>query len=147
MNDPGIINDFRGPFRWLSNFEMCPVMFEGDIFPSSEHAYQAAKCTNRPDRGIFTLGTCAEARKRGNNVPLRYGWDEMRLWVMETILRDKFTRNPQLGKKLILTGRIWLAERNTWGDCFWGIYNGAGSNHLGELLMLIRNDLQAIAMP
>jgi len=38
-----MIDDFRGPYRWLSNFEPSPVEFDGVIYPTVEHAYQAAK--------------------------------------------------------------------------------------------------------
>jgi len=37
------IVDFRGPYRWLSNFHLAEVYFEGHFYRSSEHAYQAAK--------------------------------------------------------------------------------------------------------
>jgi predicted NAD-dependent protein-ADP-ribosyltransferase YbiA (DUF1768 family) len=34
-----------------------------------------------------------------------------------------------------------LIEENTWGDTFWGICKGQGENHLGRLLMQIRDEL------
>ena len=37
------IKGFFGDYRWMSNFHQCPVMWNGKIFPSSEHAYQYAK--------------------------------------------------------------------------------------------------------
>lgn len=37
------IDKFEGEYRFLSNFYPQPVIFEGMLFPSVEHAYQAAK--------------------------------------------------------------------------------------------------------
>ena len=37
------INDFRGPYRWLSNFHEVEVLLDGETYASTEHAYQAAK--------------------------------------------------------------------------------------------------------
>ena len=34
-----------------------------------------------------------------------------------------------------------LVEDNWWGDKFWGVCNGEGENHLGKLLMKIRDEL------
>ena len=39
-----MIEQFQGDFRWLSNFAPVNVNFNGVIFPSTENAYQAAKC-------------------------------------------------------------------------------------------------------
>ena len=38
-----VINRFDGEFAFLSNFWECEVEFDGIVFPSVEHAYQAAK--------------------------------------------------------------------------------------------------------
>ena len=37
------IKGFFGEYRWLSNFHICRVWFEGLCYPSSENAFQAAK--------------------------------------------------------------------------------------------------------
>lgn len=146
-----VIHDFRGPYKWLSNFEECIVMFEGQLYPSSEHAFQAAKLISHPDRMPFMCGgglSCREAKNYGNKIALRPGWNEMRSWVMYTILLDKFTRNAYtLGKKLIATGNAELIEGNPWGDTYWGVCNGVGENRLGNILMEIRGFLQGVASP
>ena len=52
------INRFRGEFFFLSSFFPCRqgVEFEGDLYPTSEHAYQAGKIEDRDRRDSFTLG-------------------------------------------------------------------------------------------
>ena len=37
-----------------------------------------------------------------------------------------------------------LVEDNAWGDTFWGRCNGIGKNHLGKILMVIREELRSL---
>lgn len=64
------------------------------------------------------------------------------LSVMETLVREKFTRHPALAAQLLATGDLELVERNHWRDTFWGICDGRGENHLGRILMKVRTELQ-----
>ena len=63
---------------------------------------------------------------------------------MEEIVRAKFVQNPYLMKKLLDTGELLLIEGNTWKDIFWGvdINSGEGKNHLGKILMNVREELR-----
>lgn len=138
-----MIDSFRGPTRWLSNFEVCDVMYNGCIYPSSEHAYQAAKTFDHDERvAILRAPTPSQAKKLGQKVTLRSDWTpETRIRVMLEILTDKFTRNQYLKEKLIATGEEDLIEGNNWGDKFWGVCDGVGENNLGKVLMHIRSNL------
>jgi hypothetical protein len=60
---------------------------------------------------------------------------------MGEIVRAKFEQNPNLAEKLLSTQDAYLEEGNTWGDRTWGTVNGAGANHLGRILMEIRNEM------
>lgn len=176
MIEDGPIIDFRGPYRWLSNFHLAEVYFEGHFYRSSEHAYQAAKASAgrshlfpmptqagldacNATRAMFRdpqptgefdangheirrVLSCPEARRLGGRIFIRYDWEEVKLGVMETILRDKFTRHADLQALLLGTGDRDLVEGNTWGDRFWGVCGGVGENHLGRLLMQIRAELR-----
>lgn len=149
-----MINDFRGQYRWLSNYHLAPVMYEGVLYPSSEHAYQAAKSLDPEIRLQFTgtYFTCNEARKFGQTVPLRDGWDQMKYQVMQTILMDKFTRHADLKELLLATGQEHLEEGNNHGDRFFGTCprldscgvgeSPTGQNNLGKILMWIRAQLR-----
>jgi predicted NAD-dependent protein-ADP-ribosyltransferase YbiA (DUF1768 family) len=68
----------------------------------------------------------------------------MKLPVMEHLLRQKFFTGSELAAKLVQTGDAILMEGNNWGDSFWGVCAGVGSNHLGRLLMLIRKELRFV---
>ena len=135
------IEAFVGSYRWLSNFWLVDIEYEGVIYPSVEHAYMAAKTRNVAER--YRIAMCAtpgEAKRMGGKVTLREGWDGMRLIVMEHLLRKKFS-HPELRAKLIATDPYQLTEGNHWGDKFWGVCRGEGENHLGRLLMKIRGEI------
>jgi ribA/ribD-fused uncharacterized protein len=116
-------------------------------FPSSEHAFMSFK-----NDDLSYIETCANPAKQpaeikalGRTIELVPNWDEIKVSVMEKVLRAKFTQNTQLGQRLLFTGDRELVEGNTWNDKFWGVCNGEGENHLGKLLMKIRSELRATA--
>lgn len=135
------ILNFDGQYRYLSNFYMAPAAFEGVVYPSSEQAYQAAKFPAQ-SRDIFCRGTPGIAKKLGRMPGMRADWDTVKVNVMRAIVRDKFTRNADLGRLLVSTGDVHLIEGNWWNDTFWGVCKGRGQNWLGQILMEIRTELQ-----
>lgn len=136
------IDEFKGDFRFLSNFSPVEVKYDGNVYKSVEHAYQAAKTLDDNIRKtIREAETAGKAKKIGKNIPLREDWNDVKIDIMESLLREKFSK--QLFKQLLKnTGDAELIEGNTWGDEFWGVYNNYGHNHLGKLLMKIRNELK-----
>lgn len=139
---PRKINEFQGKYRFLSNFWPARVHYEGKVYASVEAAYQAAKCSDPKDRVQFqNLSDPFQAKKLGKKVALRRDWDGIKLSLMETLLREKFSI-PELAQLLLDTGDALLEEGNTWGDTYWGICRGQGKNHLGKLLMKIRDELR-----
>ena len=143
VEDDRIIAGFFGDWRWLSNFWPATVTFDGVDYSTVEHAYQAAKTSDLAWRQrIRSACTPWRAKRLGRQVPLRDGWDQIKLSVMETLVRQKFERNSELGKKLTATYPSELQELNNWGDHFYGICNGTGENHLGKILMKVRSELR-----
>ena len=133
---------FFGPYRFLSNFEMAPVDYNGLVYPSNENAYQAAKVLDRKEQLAFLSLTPNEAKKAGQKVLLRLDWEDIKLGIMEQINTDKFTRNQEIRQRLLDTGTAYLEETNWWNDTFWGVCSGRGTNHLGQILMHIRATLK-----
>ena len=147
------IDSFGGSYNFLSNFYPSIVTLDEDKtlfgesfnYPTVEHAFQAAKALDKTNR-LFVLGSRSpgEAKKRGGKVnPLRDGWDQYRLQVMEELLKKKF-QDKVLAQKLLDTGNAKLVEGNTWGDRYWGVCRGQGQNHLGILLMKIRDEIRLL---
>ena len=139
----GVIDRFVGDYWFLSNFYPSPVTFNGVVYPTVEHAYQAAKTLDPAERErIRICETPGQAKRLGRRVKLRSDWESIKIDVMATLVREKF-RDPQLAKKLLDTGDCKLIEGNDWGDRIWGMVNGTGKNYLGRILMAIRADLKA----
>lgn len=133
-----VIDSFRGEYRFLSNFYACPIVYEGDLYPSLEHAFQAAKTTDPDERRVVrTATTAGNAKRAGRKVTKRDDWDDVRVSVMRELLLQKFS-DPQLRQRLQSTGNAELIEGNDWGDVFWGVCRGRGENWLGRLLMEVR---------
>lgn len=135
------IDSFSKEYRFLSNFWPCEVLLDGDLYTSTEHAFQAAKTLDLVERQ--TIRECrlaSDAKKLGRTVTLRDDWEYAKDKIMLGLLRQKF-RNPDLHAKLLATGNATLIEGNTWNDTYWGVCNGQGLNKLGLALMLVRSEL------
>lgn len=140
---------FRESLAFCSNMHLAPVFG----YPSTEHAYVAAKTLDRSLRARIRREPSPHRAKQMGNPKrkeciihsVRPDWNEVKLQVMETLLREKFTRHPELTRLLLRTGTLELVERNSWHDTFWGVCNGRGENHLGRLLMKIRTELASLA--
>lgn len=137
-----MIEDFAGENRFLSNFYSAEVEYEGLTYKSVEHAYQAAKTQDPSERKkIREAETANKAKKLGGKLPKPEGWHNVSLGIMEDLVRQKFTKHPELKEKLLATGTEELVEGNWWGDEFWGVCKGKGLNHLGKILMKVRKEL------
>lgn len=137
------ITAFEGEYRWLSNFHPAIVYVDGRAYPTVEHAYQASKSLHSADRELIRNTPKAGTAKRlGAKIELRRDWEKIKLVVMEDLVRQKFTRYSDLRNKLLATGQKPLLEGNFWHDTFWGVYRGRGENHLGKIIMKVRDELQ-----
>jgi ribA/ribD-fused uncharacterized protein len=139
--DRSAIDKFDDEYRFLSNFYSCRVIYGGIEYPSSEHAFQAAKSIDLSTRlTVRDLPTASQAKRYGRHkIKLRDDWDELKIDIMRHIVFLKFVQNIDLRDKLIQTSPRELIEGNDWGDTFWGTVNGVGENWLGKILMDIRS--------
>jgi ribA/ribD-fused uncharacterized protein len=144
------IRHFRGRYEFLSNFDPVNIEFEGDTYPSVEHAYQAAKTLDPQKRAkIRAAYSPGLAKKMGRSLKLREGWNEMRVEIMRELLADKFSYSD-LAERLLETGDAELVFENGFGEAYWGVYEppvgeSFGQNMLGKLLMEIRKGLQPLS--
>lgn len=133
-------------YRPLSNLHKLVEPIQDVEYPdiyywSVEHAYVAAKTSLREERiriadliGQNNSYYGMVALKAGRKLLLRADWDEIKLGVMEYYLRQKF-KQQVFADHLIATGDAYIYES---GHKFWG---EPGENHLGRLLMRIRDEL------
>jgi len=137
------IEQFDGEFHFLSNFHHAYLLYEGVVWPTAEHAYQAMKVHDEDQRlNIAMIAAPGEAKKYARAMNLRTDWDDVKLGIMEEVVRCKFEQNADLRAMLLCTEDIEIIEGNTWNDTFWGVCKGVGENHLGKILMKIREELQ-----
>ena len=140
------ITRFRGDHAFLSNFHPAEISFEGECYPTVEHAFQAAKTLDPGEREKVRLAATPTLAKRlGRKVTLRRDWEAIKVNVMRDLLRLKF-QQPELREQLLATGTARLIEGNTWNDrtwgCVWVKTQWVGRNLLGQLLMQVRTELQ-----
>jgi ribA/ribD-fused uncharacterized protein len=117
-------------------------MWRGVLWPTSEHAYQAAKTLDpEQQRQILNLASPAYAKRAGKLVTMRSDWNDVKVGIMTEIVYEKFNQNPELKQKLLDTGDAIIEEGNYWKDRTWGICppgSGLGQNLLGKILMVLR---------
>lgn len=137
-----MITSFTGQYYFLSNFYYWPIVYNGLVYKTNEHAYQAQKTLDIYYRELIrTCDKPGRAKYLGRNIILRPDWEEIKVIIMKKLLELKFTTNNKMGEMLLNTIPEELIEGNYWNDTFWGICNNKGLNHLGKLLMQRRNEL------
>jgi len=139
------ILEFKGDYRFLSNMYKALFYIDRKLYISVEHWYQANKTL---DHLIYeTIRLCKNgmvAKRIGNSpeIELRPDWEEVKLDIMYTGVLNKFKQNDYIRKRLLATGYSKLIEGNYWHDQYWGVCNGVGNNHLGKILMKVREELR-----
>ena len=135
------VYEFNGDYSFLSNFHPAPVLLDHRLYPTVEHAYQAAKTFDRAAREeIRFTDRPGDAKRLGKKLELREDWPYVKQSIMLGLVLQKFQRHHLLKEKLLATPG-WLEEGNTWGDIEWGICpprSGIGQNLLGKILMTVR---------
>lgn len=135
-----MIDRFKDDHAFLSNFYRVHVTLDGVVYPSVENAYMAAKTLDTEQRRAFETCSASEAKAMGRLLQLRPDWEEVKLDVMKKLLIEKF-EYEHMKEKLLATKGHELVEGNFWGDTFYGVCNGVGQNHLGRMLMEIRDNI------
>ena len=137
-----VISSFVGTNRFLSNFYPSAVIYNSYSYRTVEHAYQASKSLDpEVQKQIRMAFSPFDAKRMGRKLSPRPDFfiGDFRVRVMRSLLRQKFGTEPLRGW-LANTRGCHLIEGNTWGDVYWGQCHGKGENHLGRLLMEIREE-------
>ena len=143
-----MIDNFDMKHAFLSNFYWNDIEFEGIVYPTNEHFFQAMKTLNIEERRVIAnCRTPGQAKRMGRKVTLRPDWEDVKVAIMKEGLYRKFS-DEQLADWLLETGNHELVEGNHWHDQFWGVCycekcaSTEGKNMLGKLLMEIRDELK-----
>lgn len=144
MND--VIGFYPREFYCLDNFSSFKVEWDGYLYASLEEAYQTAKfLTSAPEiaEEIKRSHSAHEAQKIAfaNKDKVRNDWQEVKLKIMEELLRRKLEQNPYVKQKLLQTKDYIIVEDSP-KDSFWGWgQDRTGENNLGKLWMKLRDEL------
>ena len=136
------INFYTPKFYVFNNFSAHAIEFDGELYPTSEAAYQAAKCTDpKGKEEIRNARSPEQAKVLANKI---YGnvkdpeWESKKVDVMEKILRAKLAQHSEVAEALAQSGDEDIVEDSP-VDYFWGEgADGTGQNMLGKLWMKIR---------
>ena len=151
LEDKAIV--FQSQHSPLSNLYPCNIIYRGEVFLSSEAAYQYTRAITCGFEREAHLIKKAERRAfkvklLGRNVKSTREWEDTCEQVMREILVEKFRRNSFCKKFLIETGDRALFEGT--GDRTWGCglpiskadqisFKNPGKNLLGHVLEEVRN--------
>ena len=138
------INFYTPEFYVFNNFSAHAVEFRGKFYPTSEHAYQAAKCMDpqgqeaiRNARSPLQAKVLANETYKAAKDP---DWGSKKVAVLEEILRAKLGQHPEAQEALRKSGCEDIVEDSP-TDYFWGEgSDGSGQNMLGKLWMKLRDE-------
>ena len=142
--DGNPIGFYEREFYPFSNFSSFQVEWKGRLWPTSEHAFQAAHFfETAPDlvEKIYNAKSAHEAYEIAKINPERklVGWRDIKVEVMEDICRHKLMQHEYIRKKLLQTLDLPLAEDSP-KDSFWGWGpDHEGRNELGKVWMRLRD--------
>ena len=158
-----MITSFKGKYAFLDLAFLCVVTNDHTLYNSAEAAFLASQYDASYFRSMFrdTALPIWRARELAKRLQKRRDWTpELSLELMRQITLDKFSRSPNLRSLLLATRHELIVAENNWHEQFWGrcICNTRpgkygkkdaclvpGSNHLGIILMSVRDQLASEA--
>lgn len=148
VNQPGL-NDkiffYPKEYYVFDNFSSFQVEWHGVLWPTSEHAFQAAGFeVSAPDiyEQIRVARSAHDAQKiaHENKSKLSADWESSKIDIMKDILRHKIDQHPYVLKKLLQSGSREIIE-DSWRDREWGWgEDKKGENKLGKIWMELRKE-------
>lgn len=138
------INFVENRYHYLSPFSAHRIVIWGEVFPTVEHAYQAARIIPGPERDSIKnapspLDAWREGQKYKNNEQYLVS-DFDKDAVMEELFRAKLKQHPDIRDILLESGDRELLKLHI--DTYWGTgEDGKGQNKMGKIWMKIRSEL------
>ncbi len=132
---------------YLDNTAPFAIRYRGRLWPTLEHAYQAAKFDDQEIINAIHAATSPYEAKRIAHHPKnahnkRYNWGCLKVGVMRELIHLKTEQHALVCEVLLETCPHSLCEAST-TDAFWGSGpDGKGQNKCGELWMDERNALR-----
>lgn len=150
VNQPGLADKiffYPKEFYVFDNFSSFQVEWQGVLWPTSEHAYQAAHFKDTAPEIYEQIKSARSAHDafkiaKANADKHPANWEEIKVDIMKDILRHKIDQHPYVLKKLLESGDREIIE-DSWRDSEWGWgENQDGQNLLGHIWMELRSEYQ-----
>ena len=119
--------ELKGPYKCLGNSYSATILVEGITYPSVEHAFQAAKVSDRATKFQISKASLAEVRNLLEDIWIRPNWNDVKYATLHQLVKLKFESNKELAKVLLGTGTKLLG--------------GKTEAELGSILMKVRSEL------
>lgn len=146
--DGSVVGFYEREFYVFSNFSSFQVDWQGRRWPTSEHAYQAARFFEVASDLVEQIASARSSHEAweiagANKHRQRENWPEIKADVMLEICRHKLQQNPYVRRKLLQTNDEYLVEDSP-VDGFWGWgADKKGRNELGKVWTKLREELRA----
>ncbi|MFJ5228753.1 NADAR family protein [Kitasatospora sp. NPDC088391] len=135
----------EAPYGCFSNFSAHGFELDGQLWPTSEHYFQAQKFLGtRHAEQVRRARTPLRAAELGRDParPLRRDWERVKDDAMRRAVAAKFRAHADIRAILLSTGDREIVE-DTGTDHYWGRgRTGTGKNMLGRILMRTRTRLR-----
>ncbi|MEK7567946.1 MAG: NADAR family protein [Patescibacteria group bacterium] len=131
-------------FYVFCNFSSFAVEWKGVLYMTSEHAYHSEKFEDEEMKKMIRNTRSAHDAlqfAKANKDRWRKDWHDVKVGIMEQIVRVKLSQHPYIMKKLKESGNKEIVE-DSWRDDFWGWgENHDGQNMMGKIWMKIRKEI------
>lgn len=145
MTEKDPILFYEHGYYYLSNFSAFAVEWNGTVWMTAEHAYQSAKFADAKMQDLICNTRSAyEARATAylHKELWKKDWLDIRVGIMEEIIRAKLTQHAMIREELSKTGERKIIEDSP-VDAFWGRGpDGNGENHMGKIWMKLWDELR-----
>ncbi|MCA9332111.1 NADAR family protein [Candidatus Saccharibacteria bacterium] len=138
-----VVGFYPREFYTFDNFSSFQVIWNGVRWPTSEHAYQAAHFFDTAPELAEQIRDAMSAHDaykiaKSNADKAPANWDDIKVGIMEEIVRCKLEQHPYIQQKLRQTGNVPIVEDSP-KDAFWGWGpDHTGRNELGKIWMRLR---------
>ncbi len=136
---------YESTYYLFSNFSAHAIEYNGVLYKTSEHAYQATKFDDKKLRNEIIL---SRSPLEAKNTAYKYkdfikkDWHDVKVKIMYEIVKTKVLQHKEVKDVLMNTKNDEIIE-NSPIDYFWGCgKDKTGQNQLGKILMKIRDELK-----
>lgn len=130
----------------FDSFSPFQVEWRGKLYPTAEHAYQAAHFFDTAPEMAENIRLqrsprlASDVANQNSNLDDPQ-WPIRKLEIMEEICRCKLDQHEYIQDTLRRSGDMEIIEANP-SDQFWGSgTNGSGANELGKIWMKLRSEI------